>query len=285
MIDPVYDPVAGLVNLAFALLLVLLVILLSVYRRLDLAREIGVATLRAVVQLMLVVLVVVAVFESESLLLIVLVLAAMMGVASLISAKRAKGIDTPLRITFPAISGGSSAVLLLLIVLGVMPLAPEFLIPIGSMTVGAAMIACSLALNRLSGEIASNRAKIETALCLGASAEEALAPYTRESVKSSLIPSIDRLSALGLVILPGTMSGMIIGGVNPIWAAEYQLVIIFLLFAAEALTSVIATRLALEVLPHPLGTAKKYPLDRITRYPSCGGDGCRSGLSGRRKYK
>ncbi|RXE57317.1 hypothetical protein ABH15_04245 [Methanoculleus taiwanensis] len=63
-----------------------------------------------------------------------------------------------------------------------------------------------------------------------------------------------------------------IGGVNPIWAAE-------------ALNQVTVTRLALGVLAHPLGTAKKCPPDWMTRYPPCGGDGCRSGLSGRRKYK
>lgn len=251
MTDPLYDPVVGLVNLGLALLLIGLVLILSWYKQLGLSREIGVATLRAVVQLLLVVLIVVAVFESENLFLIVLVLAAMMGIAAIISAKRAAGILHPLRITFPAISGSSSAVLLVLILLGVMPVTPEFLIPIGSMTVGASMIACSLALNRFTGEIASNRAKIEAALSLGATPEEAVAPFTRESVKASLIPSIDRLKALGVVVLPGAMSGMIVAGIDPLWAAEYQLVIMFLLFSAEAFTSVIATGLARGALSLP----------------------------------
>jgi putative ABC transport system permease protein len=171
MTDGLYDPIAGLANLGLALVLIGIVLALSYRRRLGLEREILVATVRGIAQLLLVVLVVVAVFESENLLLVMLVLAGMVGVAASISAKRAKGIAVPLRITLPAISGGSSAALAVLIVLGVLPLIPEFLIPIGSMTIGAAMIACSLVLNRFAGEVAANRQRIDTALCLGAATE------------------------------------------------------------------------------------------------------------------
>ncbi|MDV2480483.1 iron export ABC transporter permease subunit FetB [Methanoculleus sp. Wushi-C6] len=246
-----YDPIGGLATVALALLPVALVILLSRTRRLGLEREIAFAVARGIVQLMLVALVIVAVFESESLLLAVLVLVGMMGVAALISARRAEGIGHPHRITFPAIAAGSSAALLILIALGVIPLILEFIIPIGSMAVGAAMIACSLALNRFTAGLAANRLRIETALSLGASVDEALAPVTRESVRASLIPSIDRLKALGLVVLPGSMAGMIIGGADPVWAAEYQLVIMFMIFSAEFFTSVTATSLALAEYPLP----------------------------------
>ncbi len=106
------------------------------------------------------------------------------------------------------------------------------------------MVICSLALNRLAGAISSNRDRIETSLCLGASSEEALEPYTRLSVAASLIPSIDTVRTLGIIIIPGTMTGMIIGGTDPLWAAEYQLIRYFMLISAGIITSILATHLA-----------------------------------------
>lgn len=246
MIETVYDPIDGLVKLGLALILLVIAIAISWAKNLKLEKEIGIAAFRAIVQLMIVVLIIAAVFRSESLILMVLVLFGMTVFAAFTSAKRAKEISDPLRVTFPSIAMGSAISLLVLLLLGVLPLQPEFLIPVGSMTIGGCMVVCSLVIDRLMGEISNSRALIETSLCLGATDQEALEPLSRKSMKASLIPSIDRLETLGTVILPGTMAGMIIAGVDPIWAAEYQLIIMFLLLASGMITAVLAMYLALK---------------------------------------
>ncbi|WP_165394904.1 ABC transporter permease [Methanofollis fontis] len=244
MADPVYDPVAGLFNLAMALVLVVIVLVISRRFELRLEREITVASVRAIVQLLIVVLVIAAVFTTDNLLLVLIVLIGMAVVAAHTSATRVKSGTGGMAVTLPAIGVGSGTGMGILILLGVVPLEPEFIIPVGSMTIGGSMIECSLSLDRFAGEMRAHAAEVETALCLGATPGEAAAPYARESVRASLIPSIDRLRTLGIVVLPGTMAGMIIAGIDPFWAAEYQLVIMFLLLSAGLLTSIIAVHAA-----------------------------------------
>ncbi|OEU48928.1 MAG: iron export ABC transporter permease subunit FetB [Desulfuromonadales bacterium C00003096] len=244
MIEATYDPVEGLIKLGLAATLLAITIAISHIKRLQLSRELGIAAVRGFLQLMAVALVITAVFQSESLLLVVLILSMMLIIAAHTSAKRAERLPRPFAVTLPAISIGASSTLMAMVVIGVIPTEPEFVIPIGSMIIGGSMVVCSLTLERLAGEVSSNRDRIETSLCLGASSKEALEPYTRQGVAASLIPSIDSLKTLGIIVIPGAMSGMIIGGVNPLWAAEYQLIISFMFLAANITTTILATHLA-----------------------------------------
>ena len=244
MIEAAYDPLDGLVKLGLASLLMVVLILLSRLRHLGIDRELSVAVVRAVVQLMVVVLIIAAVFRSDNLFFVLVILAGMQVVAAVTSAKRASEVKDPFRITLPAIAAGTFVIMTVMILAGVMPLEAEFLIPIGSMVTGAAMVTCSLSLDRFMREMATNRLKVETALSLGATWSEAVEPYTRQGIRASLIPSIDRLKTLGIVVLPGAMAGMIIGGVNPVWAAEYQLIIFFMIVGAELISAYVATFLA-----------------------------------------
>ncbi|WOF17204.1 iron export ABC transporter permease subunit FetB [Methanoplanus sp. FWC-SCC4] len=243
MIEDAYNPVLGIWNLIFSFVLIIIVIAISHKVRLEIEKEILIAVSRAVVQLMAVVIVIAAIFETGSLALVFAALFGMLLFAAKNSADRADKIKDPMHITLPAIGAGAGSIILILIIMGVIPLKPEYLIPIGSMAIGGTMIVCSLVLNRYTAELSSHKAQIEAALCLGAENGEALMPHVRQSVRASLIPTIDRLKTLGIVILPGAMAGLIIGGVNPIWAAEYQLVIMFMIFSSETLASVIAVKL------------------------------------------
>jgi putative ABC transport system permease protein len=244
MIEATYDPVDGLIKLGLAQILLLIVIALTYIKKLQLSRELGIAAVRGFLQLMMVAFIITAVFQSESLLLIILILSLMLVIAAITSAKRARGIPNPMTVTLPSISIGPSLILLIMVLTGVLPAEPEFLIAFGGLTIGGSMVICSLALDRFTGMISSNADRIETSLCLGASSKEALEPYTRQSVKTSLIPSIDIIKTLGIIVIPGTMTGMIIGGVNPLWAAEYQLIRYFMLITAGIITSILATHLA-----------------------------------------
>lgn len=90
------------------------------------------------------------------------------------------------------------------------------------MIIANAMKTNSLTLDRFKGEIQSNRAEIEAVLALGVRSEAVISEYVTTSVRASLIPMVDSLKSLGLVYIPGMMSGMNLAGANPIYAAEYQ---------------------------------------------------------------
>ena len=83
----------------------------------------------------------------------------------------------------------------------------------------------------------------EAVLALGAPPERVISDYVTTSVRASLIPMVDALKSLGLVYIHGMMSGMILAGANPIYAALYQFVIMGMLFAASGLTSMLSLRL------------------------------------------
>ena len=144
----------------------------------------------------------------------------------------------------------ASAVITLSVMLGlnILPLRPEFVIPIGGMTIGNSMNSASLALNRLLSEVRGHRRKIEARMLLGAYAGTALQPHVRSAVRSALIPTIDSLKTLGIVFIPGGMTGMLMGGVEPVFAAQYQLVIYFMIFCGGTISTTVCTALAAKQL-------------------------------------
>jgi putative ABC transport system permease protein len=123
---------------------------------------------------------------------------------------------------------------------GVIDTAITSLVPIGSMVIANAMNTNSLTLNRFRAEVEAHTGLIETALALGAEARQTVHPYTQASFESSLIPAIDSMRSLGIVWIPGLMTGMLLSGTDPIYAATYQFVIIAMIFSSSSLTSLVS---------------------------------------------
>ncbi len=123
---------------------------------------------------------------------------------------------------------------------GIIPYPPtgEFVIPMGSMVISSAMRMSCIALERTKSDITKSRGRIEAALALGDSSKNAVQSILQDSYKASLTPTINRVATLGIVSLPGLMSGMIIGGVPPIEAAIYQVVIFLMLLTAAFIASI-----------------------------------------------
>jgi len=227
---------------AFALVAVIM--LVSINRRLRLERELAMAIVRAFAQLMIMALVIDWIFGMDYLLLVLIMLSGMLVLAAHTSATRAKGVPDPQTITFTAIATGSFVTLTLMILAGVITPEPIQLIPLGGMTIGNSMNVTSLALNRMSGEVHNTRDRIEAALALGATGEEAMEGLARLSVRNSLIPTIDNLKTLGIVLIPGVMTGLILAGTPPMEAALFQIVIFFMILCSNIIASSIAVRMA-----------------------------------------
>ncbi len=173
-----------------------------------------------------------------------LALAAMMAAAGATSARRAKKVPGALAISFTAIAVGSGSVIALMSLARVIEPKVLVLVPVGSMLIANAMNANALALERFRAEVAAHAREVEAALALGAGPEVAVARYVQSSFGASLIPAIDNLRSLGIVWIPGLMTGMVLSGTPPLRAAVYQFVILAMIFASSGLTCLVGTTLA-----------------------------------------
>src|SRR5260221_9509529 len=114
---------------------------------------------------------------------------------------------------------------------------PEYLIPLFGMIIGNAMNGAALAAERLSSEMELRRAEVESYLALGASPKRASAEAVRRALVAAMIPTVNMLMVVGLVSLPGMMTGQVIAGQSPITAVRYQIVGVFMLPGAGAVAS------------------------------------------------
>lgn len=117
---------------------------------------------------------------------------------------------------------------------------PRYAVPLLGMVLGNAMTGVSVGLERLLSAAARERSAIEARLSLGDSFAAATSGVRREAVRSGLIPTINSMSAAGVVFLPGMMTGQILAGVEPVQAVKYQILILFLIAGGTGLGVVVA---------------------------------------------
>jgi putative ABC transport system permease protein len=115
---------------------------------------------------------------------------------------------------------------------------PQFAIPLVGMIQGNTLNGISLGLDRLGGELAARRLHVESLLALGATRWEAARPSIQQAVRTGMIPIVNAMMVVGIVSLPGMMTGQLLAGVSPIEAVRYQIVILFLIASATALGTV-----------------------------------------------
>jgi len=185
-----------------------------------------------------------------------IILAGMMLAAASTSSRRAK-VPGAFQVSLYAIFAGAGSVIALMTCARVIDSAITALVPVGSMLVANAMNTNSLALNRFKADVQSHVGQIESALALGAGAEQTVTPYVEASFRASLIPAIDSLRSLGIVWIPGLMAGMVLSGAPPLYSAIYQFVVLAMIFAASGLTSLISTTL---IRKHAFSAAEQLVL-------------------------
>ena len=117
---------------------------------------------------------------------------------------------------------------------------PRYAIPLLGMILGNCMTGVGLGLNTLTTSLINRRAGVEAQLMLGATRQAATAPVMREALRSALMPVINSMAATGVVSLPGMMTGQILGGVPPVEAVKYQILVMFLIAGGTGLGAVAA---------------------------------------------
>lgn len=179
-------------------------------------------------------------------------LVAMMFTAATIVRRRVPQLPGVYTLSIECTCAGAGGVILFMTLMGIIEPKIAILIPVGSMVIAQNMNIQSLFLNRFLGEINSHRGEIESALALGATPENAVDRYLRASFHASLIPAVDNLRSLGIVWIPGIMTGMLLSGSSPIYAALYQFVVLGMIVTAGGLSCLTATYLAPKLVftPH-----------------------------------
>jgi putative ABC transport system permease protein len=234
----------SLIDLLIALLFVGVTALVSYWQGLGLERDIAVGTVRTFVQLLTVGFVLQRLFDASRWYWVVAALAAMTTVAGYNAMKRQSGAKQGLfAVMTAAIAAGGGITLMLVIgvVLRVRPwYQPQYVIPIAGMIIGNSMTGAALVVNRFHSELTLRRSEVEASLALGATSREAAAGALRESLRAAMMPTINSMMTVGLVQLPGMMTGQIISGVSPLDAVRYQVVVMLMIAAATAVTAMTA---------------------------------------------
>jgi putative ABC transport system permease protein len=245
----------SLTRLALAALFIVVAVFLSWREKLDLEKDLAWGALRAAVQLIAIGYVLVFLFrDPEQPALIFLALAVMLGTAAATSARRVEH-GPPWRVLFPRalLAIGAGAVVALVPVFAAI-VRPEpwyearYLIPIGGMMLSNSMNTVALVFERIFTTARAEAPVVEQMLALGATDRQAIAPYVRATVRAAMIPTINGLVTVGLVALPGMMTGQILSGTKPDQAVRYQLVIMYQLVAVAAVSGVVAALLARRLL-------------------------------------
>jgi putative ABC transport system permease protein len=114
---------------------------------------------------------------------------------------------------------------------------PRYVIPLGGMIIGNSMNACAIAFERFHSLMKRDHRLILTMLSLGATGKEATATQFKEALKAAFLPILITMSATGMVVLPGMMTGQILSGTAPITAVRYQIAIMMGITSSNALVA------------------------------------------------
>ncbi|AIJ06592.1 MULTISPECIES: iron efflux ABC transporter permease subunit FetB [Edwardsiella] len=231
-------------SLVMALALVAIALVISGREKLGLGKDILWSVSRAIVQLILVGYVLKYIFHLDSALLTLLMVLFICVNAAWNAKKRSKNLSNAFAMSLIAIVTGTALTLAILIVSGSIEFTPMQVIPIAGMIAGNAMVAVGLCYNNLRQRFHDERQRVQEMLSLGATPKQASARIIRASIKAAMIPTVDSAKTVGLVSLPGMMSGLIFAGIDPVKAIRYQIMVTFMLISTASLSTIIAGYLA-----------------------------------------
>ena len=234
-------------QLALALLFVLAAAGTSFYHGLKLERDLLVGTLRTFLQLFMLGYILRFIFHLNSAWPVLVVFIFMIVFACRIIRGRVKerqiSFFWPVLISM-TISYALVSILVTGVVVGAKPWwKPQYFIPLSGMLIGNSMNAVAIALERLLGELRRRRQEVEMMLCLGADYQEASKDMVRNAMRAGMIPSINSMMAVGVVFIPGMMTGQILVGADPVSAIRYQIVVMVMLVGSTAIVSFFAVLL------------------------------------------
>lgn len=209
---------------------VILAMIITSLNGLNRNKEFIIGTIRMTAQLFLAGFVLVYIFDSSSLVLSILMILLMefFAIFNIVSSNKgqlSKGMIGAISISL-LIGSIFTLVFFLIVVVRPTPIYdPQYLIPLGGMIIGNSMTGINLALNQILKSIDTNRVNIEGSLMLGATPRMAMDKIIQDAFDTAITPSLNNIKNMGIINLPGMMTGQILGGVSPLIAIKYQIAI------------------------------------------------------------
>lgn len=218
--------------------------LVSFALRLGVSKQLWIAAARTVIQLGLLGLVLEWVFSQRSGYLVGAVVASMVinaGIASVRRTERRFAGIWHSGLIAVTLSSVITAFIVTEFVIGVDPwYEPRYIIPLLGMVLGNTLTGLSLCMDRVMSDLDERRELVEGYLTLGATAWQACRPFVSEAVRTGMIPIVNSMSVVGIVSLPGMMTGQILAGAAPEEAVKYQIVVMFMIAGATSLGALLA---------------------------------------------
>lgn len=225
-----------------SLVLVAVAIGLSLWQRLGVERSMLVAAVQSAVQLLAIGVGLLFVLRDDSPILWSWAwVVAMIVFATETTARRAPEVPGIRLVALMAYAISGLVTLGVIFGFGIFPIEGRTLVPLAGMMIGNSLTATVLVGRRIVAELTDKRDEVEARLALGLSSREAGRPYLRESVRTALLPQIERTRAVGVIFLPGAMTGLILAGVDPVDAVLVQIVVMYLVLGAAAATTVVVS--------------------------------------------
>jgi len=242
------DPLITLepTDLPWALGMMAIAIGLSSWQQLGLELSLAIATGRTILQLTVVGYVLAVVFALDNPIPVLGILLVMLTIATITARNRiGKKIPRVIPIVFGSIFFCTALTLIYTNLFIVQPdtwYKPQYLIPLGGIVLGNAMNGAAIAGERLASTISSSSLEIETHLSLGATPQQAVAGYRKDAIRAGLIPTLNSMMVVGIVTLPGIITGQLLSGIDPLNAASYQILIMFMLAFTNLITTLLVTQ-------------------------------------------
>lgn len=235
-----------LVDLACAVGLMGAAIGLSAWERIGLELNLAIATGRTILQLAVLGYVLEFIFALDNLWAVLAIVSVMLTISAIVARNRiTQKIPQMLPLVWGSIFVSTTLTIVYTNVLIIQPdrwFEPQYVIPLAGIVLGNAMNAAALAGERLVSTMNASHLEIETHLSLGATPQQAIVQYRKDAIRAGLIPTLNQMTLIGMVTLPGIMSGQLLSGVNAREAASYQILIMFMIAFANLLTTVLVTR-------------------------------------------
>ena len=220
--------------------LIIMTVIVSYQQRMRLELEILHSALRAVVQLVVVGYLLNFIFGADHPLFTSGVLLVMLISAAINGGKRGQGIKHASWIAGVSIGIGAVFTLTVLLSAKVLSFTPYQMIPVGGMVMSGSMVAVGLCFRQIITSFKRREQEIQIKLALGATPMQSCKAILREALIFSLEPTIDSAKTLGIVALPGMMTGLILAGMSPMEAIKYQIIVIFMTFSTVSIAIAIA---------------------------------------------
>lgn len=229
----------GWIGLVASATLIVVAVVLSMWKGLDAEKSIIVASVRAAVQLLAVGFVFTVIFESATALLWAsLWVIGMTIVSAEIVNRRTPGVPSVRLAAYFSLGGALVVSLGIIFGLGVFDLEPVTLVVLAGITLGNTLPSAVLSVNTAARAFSDNPGRIEGALALGLDADQVNRLLTPAAVRTALIPQIERTKVVGLIALPGAMTGMLLAGADAVSAVMVQVVIMYLILGSVSVVVV-----------------------------------------------